>query len=330
MQFPFPVLVTDVGGTNARFGLKATPQSPLEIVAHLKTHEYAGLAAALATVMQTLPHKVRSVIACGAGPVQGRHLQLTNAPWLMDGVKIAQDAKLEQGLLLNDFEAQALALPAIPDAWTRTIGPQGQAQGPRLILGPGTGLGIAALLDMDGRFVPVSSEACHMGFGPGAADEEALWPHLERVHGRITTESVMSGAGLVRLHKAHRIAHGQSAGEVDAAAIVGRALGDAASFEADTIRLYWRIIARFAGDMAVVFMATGGVTLAGGILPRIVSLLDESEFRRCFENKAPVDALARRCATRLIMEPDAVLAGMAAIACAPQRYGVDYATRAWT
>ena len=124
-------------------------------------------------------------------------------------------------------------------------------------------------------------------------------------------------------------AGGLARDDTDAATVTSRALADAGSFEAQTIRLYWRIVARFAGDMAIVFMATGGVTLAGGILPRVAGLLDEAEFRRCFEDKAPVDALAKRCATRLITQPDAVLAGMAAIAAMPGRYAIDYAARAW-
>ena len=88
-------------------------------------------------------------------------------------------------------------------------------------------------------------------------------------------------------------------------------------------------MARFAGDMAVTFVATGGVTLSGGVLPRVVDFLDDAAFRAAFEAKAPVDALARRIPTRLIMRADAVLAGMAAIAAAPNRYGVDYASRGW-
>ena len=88
-------------------------------------------------------------------------------------------------------------------------------------------------------------------------------------------------------------------------------------------------VARFAGDMAVTFVATGGVTLAGGVLPRIVDFLDDSAFRAAFEAKAPVDALARSIPTRLITRSDAVLAGMAAIAAAPDRYGIDYAARGW-
>ena len=73
--------------------------------------------------MPKLGARPRSVIACGAGPVVERKLKLTNAPWVMDGPETAAALGLAQGLLLNDFEAQALSLPAIPHGWTRRIGP---------------------------------------------------------------------------------------------------------------------------------------------------------------------------------------------------------------
>ena len=88
-------------------------------------------------------------------------------------------------------------------------------------------------------------------------------------------------------------------------------------------------MARFAGDMAVTFVATGGVTLSGGVLPRVIDFLDQKVFRYAFEAKAPVDALARRIATRLITRSDAVLVGMAAIAAEPDRYAMDYSARKW-
>ena len=140
---------------------------------------------------------------------------------------------------------------------------------------------------------------------------------------------MLSGAGLARLHAARRQSLGLAAQAADPAQVVAHAIADPSGTEAQTVRLYWRVVARFAGDMALTLMATGGVTLAGGILPRVVDFLDAAEFRRCFEDKAPVAGLARRCATRLIMEPNAVLAGMAAIAAAPERYAIDYAARAW-
>ena len=329
-SFPFPIFVCDTGGTNVRFAFKAAPDAPLGAAVHLRTHEYPGLAEAAEAAAAKLGTRPRSIVACGAGPVDGRTLKLTNAPWLMDGPKVAGALGLDQGLLLNDFEAQALSLPTIPDGWTRRIGPAAfPGTGPQVILGPGTGLGIGALVTAGGRYTPLASEACHTDFGPVNDEEAAIWPHLERVFGRITTESVMAGPGIVRLHAARLAAQGKPVEARDAVAIDERAHQDPRGEEAATIALYWRIIARFAGDMGVTFVATGGVTLAGGVLPRMVDLIDEKAFRAAFEAKAPVDAMARRIPTRLIMHADAVLVGMAAIAAEPEKYAIDYAARCW-
>jgi glucokinase len=327
---PFPVLVCDTGGTNVRFALQPEPGAPLGPVVHLITDDYPGLPEAIEAAAPKLGARPRSAIACGAGPVVGRTLKLTNAPWVMDGSETARHAGLSQGLLLNDFEAQALSLPAIPEAWARRIGPlQFETEGPQVILGPGTGLGVAALVDAEGCFAAVSSEACHIDFGPIWPEEYAIWPHLERAHGRITSESVISGAGLARVHRARMMANGAPDPHDEPPAVTAAALADPEGEAATSLRLYWRIVARFAGDMAVTFVATGGLTLAGGVLPRIVKFLDEAAFRKAFEAKAPVDGLAGRIPTRLVTRQDAVLVGMAAIASAPGRYAIDYASRAW-
>jgi glucokinase len=207
--FPFPALVCDTGGTNVRFALVSEPGAALSDIVHLHTGDYPGLAEAIEAAVPKLGAKPCSVIACGAGPVVGRTLKLTNASWVMDGPEAARRTGLAQGLLLNDFEAQALSLPTIPEVWERRIGPlKFGAEGPQVILGPGTGLGVAALVEADGRFTPVSSEACHIDFGPVRPEEFELWPHLERAHGRITSESVISGAGLARVHRARMMAKG--------------------------------------------------------------------------------------------------------------------------
>jgi glucokinase len=330
MTFAFPVLICDIGGTNVRLSLMETPLAPLSAPLHARTHDYPGLTEAIEAALPKLGPRPRSVIACGAGPIVDGKLKLTNAPWIIDGREIGRRLGLSAGLLLNDFEAQALSLPAIPDAWTRRIGPQGFGhEGPRAILGPGTGLGVAALIEASGRYTPVSSELCHIGFGPETEEEWAIWPHLERAHGRITTESVTNGAGLARVYRARMIAQGKTPEFDDPAAVTAAALADKTSDAAEGVRLYWRIVARLAGDVAIAFVARGGVTLAGGVLPRIVDLLDEAEFRAAFEAKAPVDVLARAIPTRLVMQADSVLVGMAAIAAQPQRYAIDYAARAW-
>jgi glucokinase len=330
-EFPFPVLVCDVGGTNVRFALRDAPEAPLSKVVHLKTWDYPGLAEAIEAAVHALGARPRSAIACGAGPVVGRTLKLTNAPWLMDGLDVARRVELAGGLLLNDFEAQALSLPTIPEDWARRIGPLAfGARGPQVILGPGTGLGVGALIEADGRHTPLASEACHIDFGPATPEECAIWPHLERAHGRVTTESVISGPGLLRVHRARVAALGAAAPTLDAPALEAAALANRGGEEARSLELFWRIVGRFAGDMAIAFVAFGGVTLAGGVLPHIVEFLDEAAFRAAFEAKAPVEALARRIPTRLITQSDSVLVGMGAIAARPGSYAIDYAGRGWT
>ena len=330
LAFPFPALVADIGGTNVRFALQPSAEAPLEPAVHLKTWDYPNLAEAIEAAIPSLSAKPRTVIACGAGPVEGRELKLTNAPWRIVGPEVANKIGLDQGLLLNDFEAQALSLPILTEDWAQRIGPLAfGSKGPQVILGPGTGLGIGALIHVGARFTPLASEACHIGFGPDTAEEWAIWPHLERSHGRVTTESVISGPGLVRVHRARLAAAGLPASEADGPAIVAAALADRQGAEAQSLRLFWRIVGRLAGDMAVVFVAFGGVTLAGGVLPRLIDFLDEKTFRNAFEDKAPVDALARKIPTRLVIQSDSVLVGMAAIASSPRNYAIDYSARGW-
>ncbi len=186
--FPFPALVADIGGTNVRFAVQADPKGSLSEAVHLKTWDYPNLAEAIEAAIPKLPVKPRSVIACGAGPVEGRELKLTNAPWRINGPDVAKRLGLGQGLLLNDFEAQALSLPIIDEEGARLdrSAEVRRARTRRSFSGPGTGLGVAALNEIDGRHTPFASEFCHISYGPESDEEWAIWPHLERAHGRIT------------------------------------------------------------------------------------------------------------------------------------------------
>lgn len=329
MHFPHPLLLCDIGGTNVRYAVSAEPGAPAIFLNRARTHAFAGLAEATREMIGGLPVAPRSMIACAAGPASGRILQLTNAHWRIDGAAAAAELGLEQGLLLNDFEAMAYSLPILSGADVRLIGPQlASLQGPRIVLGPGTGLGLAALIEVDGRVAAIPSEAGHVDFGPLGAFEDKLWPFLERSHGRITAEAVMSGPGLERLHAGWLAMLGQAPQGLAASQITKAGL-DAEGLEREVLRLLWRLAARFSGDMALAFSARGGVTLAGGILPRLVSLIDDDSFRAAFEDKAPMKALAASVPTRLIVSDHAALSGMAAIGAAPGRYAIDYSSRLW-
>jgi glucokinase len=263
--------------------------------------------------------------------VSGRAISLTNAGWIIDGPKVAAGAGLEQGLLLNDFEAQAYSLPVLEPAWVKPIGPAlSPAAGAQLITGLGTGLGVAALIGIEGRYLAVASEAGHMDLGPVNEEEREFWPHLDTGPlGRVCAETILSGPGLMRLHRARCAAAGKATALADEIALAGKARAEPCGTEAATLRLCWKLTARFAGDLALAFLATGGVTFSGGILPRILDYCDPASFRAAFENKAPYGELLRAIGTRLLISEEAVLAGLAAIAAAPQNYAIDYAHRAW-
>ena len=114
-------------------------------------------------------------------------------------------------------------------------------------------------------------------------------------------EILLSGSGLVRLHEARQRAAGRDPGPTRAAsAITACALADKASAEAASVRHFLTLLARFAGDLALVFLARGGVTFSGGIVPRLVELLDPASFRAAFEAKAPHHPLMQKIGTRLI------------------------------
>ena len=331
MDFPFPVLVGDIGGTNARFAIVTEPGATPSHPEHRSTHAYPSLKAAIADTIPSFDVRPRSVIACAAGPVHGRNVTMTNARWTIDGAGVAKALDLKQGLLLNDFEAQALSVPILKDEWVLRIGEATENDsGAHLILGPGTGLGAGALLEIEGKHFALASEAGHVDFGPVGAEETAIWPHIPLTHyGRVSAETVLSGPGLLRLHTARFAARGLMPPSIDEAELMRQAKIDRHGEEADTVRLFWRLAARFAGDMTLTLLTTGGVTFAGGVLPRIVEFLDPALFRARFEDKAPFGDLLRHVGTRIIVVDDAVLSGLAAIAADPDRYAIDYATRAW-
>lgn len=331
MNFPFPVLLCDIGGTNVRFAFQARPATPLERAPSFKTHDHSGLDTVLALLFPHLPAKPRSMIACVAGPVAGCRVAMTNADWTIDGARLAEKAGFAQGLLLNDFEAQALSLPVLRPDWILPIGGAApSSRGIQLIMGPGTGLGMAALAQVDSRYLALASEAGHMDLGPIGTEETEIWSQIDGTPlGRISAETLLSGHGLVRLHRARCLSARRPPPEFDEVEITNRALADPDGEEAQSVRFFWRLVARFAGDLALAFLARGGVTFSGGILPRLTPLLDVEDFRAHFENKAPYADLMRSIGTRLILANEYVLTGMAHLAKAPQNYSIDYASRAW-
>lgn len=329
---PHPLLVADVGGTNARFALAAAPGDALVPVCRVRTRETPSAEDAITQAIAASPMRPATVILCAAGPVLGRRAHLTNAGWSFDGADLARHFDLAQGLLLNDFEAAALALAVLEPSDVVSIGrPVPPGGGPKLVLGPGTGLGMAALVTVAGRSAPLPGEAGHVGFG--ALDEEDLrvFPRLERHFGRITSEAILSGPGLLRLHRAMAPDFGRApeAVEDDPPLVAARATSGECPHCAATVTAFLKHLARFAGDMGIVFAATGGVVIRGGVIASLAPMIDHDGFRALFEDKAPVEELARALPLMMLPSDAVVMRAMAAVGAEPDRFVIDYEARLW-
>ena len=200
-----------------------------------------------------------------------------------------------------------------------------------MVLGPGTGLGVGALIKAGGLWVPVPGEGGHVALGPDEPDEFPLWENIELEHGRISAETLLcrarAGAALPR---AWRSREGATRDPRRRRRSPGPRSPARTPTAVRTVSLYCRAARPLAGDMALVFMARGGVYIGGGIPPRILPFMSSGEFRRAFEAKAPhEDAHGRNPDLgHLAREPGA--AGLAAFARTPERFGVNLAGRHWS
>jgi len=328
---PFPVLIGDIGGTNARFALVAGKDAPVEVFAPVATADFPDIEAAIkAGVFAQTALRPRSAVIDAAGPITGDFVNLTNADWVIRPADTIRRLNMEDVILLNDFEAMALALPSLVETDLQSIGGDAApADGPKVVLGPGTGLGVGALIPSGGLWVPVPGEGGHVSLGPAEPDEFALWPNIEPEHGRIEAETLLCGRGLVQLYRAVAATDGAPAAFTRPADITQAALAGVEPVSVRTVSLYCRLLGRLAGDMALVFMARGGVYIGGGISPRILPFLKKGGFRRAFEAKAPHQAVMATIPTFVIVRENPALEGLAAFARGPERFGVNLVGRRW-
>jgi glucokinase len=212
--------------------------------------------------------------------------------------------------VLNDFEAIAWAVSCLRDEDAGCLGtPAAERDGVKAVLGPGTGLGVAALVPTGSGLTVVSSEGGHMSFGPRHEDEIEVFARLMQAHGMVSAETILSGPGLPRLMCAidpqspHRTAEA-----VVAAALAGEPAAMA------TAGLFVRLLGRFAGDIALIFKAFGGVYIAGGVASRLGPLLDAASFRKAFEAHPPYERLLADVPTFMMSRTEPGLLGCAALA----------------
>jgi glucokinase len=328
---PFPVLVADIGGTNARFAVLAAADGELTVFPTVAAADFADPVAAIASLgLPALGLAPRTAILAVAAPVTGDAVKMTNSHWVVEPKRMIAALDLDKVLLVNDFEAQALALPAYGAADLQPLGDARPLTGAAMVvLGPGTGLGVAGMVEAGGLWIPVPGEGGHVAMGPETEVEHRIWPHIAGYGQHVEAEHLVSGRGILHLAAAVAAVDGRpcpyaSPAEVTAAAERGDALADTA------LTVFAGLLGRLAGDLALTFLARGGVFLAGGVTLHVARHLAGGAFRRAFENKAPLDGLVRSMPSYIVRHPRPALLGLSAFARAPATYAVDFDGRRWT
>ncbi|MCO7231304.1 MULTISPECIES: glucokinase [unclassified Cobetia] len=322
-------LVGDIGGTNARLALVQPGSHTLQHIQTLACAEHAGLEEAIQAYyrMLGLSEAEQPVEAClaFACPVHDERVSMTNNHWTFLKREVRDSLGLERFKCLNDFTAMALGVPHIEASERLAIGEEltegsGDAASPRLVIGPGTGLGVAGLVRGTHNWIPLATEGGHASFAPTDEIEDGLLGIFRRRHGRVSVERLLCGQGMLEIYQALGELRGMAT-PLDSAASVSQAahaaaVQDEASIRSESLALeavmrFMKILGAVAGDAALTLGARGGVYLCGGVLPRNLDLLMRSDFRHAFTDKNRLSRYNAAIPTWVVTAPWTGLLGAA-------------------
>jgi glucokinase len=322
------ILAGDVGGTKTALGLftgKADGLVPVRD-AVLPSADFPGLAAVIADFLAAGPPVAVAAAAFGvAGPVVEGRCVTTNLPWEIDARALAAAIPAPRVTLVNDLEATAHGLLALPPTALATLQAGAPRAGSCALVAAGTGLG-EALLAWDGRrHVVVPSEGGHADFAPRSELEDDLLRALRKELGHVSWERLLSGPGLVTIYRFLRAADGRAEpswlrdaldARDDAAAVAEAALAGRDPVCVRALETFVGLYGAEAGNLALKALAVGGVFLAGGIAPRILPALRGPAFLAAFRDKGRLAGLMASIPVHVVLEPRTALLGAARLALA--------------
>jgi glucokinase len=254
-----------------------------------------------------------------AGPVMGGVAQLTNVPWRVEASGVADRFGIRRVALLNDLQAMAYGVPALEESELHALQKGESTDGGNMaVIAAGTGLGEAFLHNVDGRLVPAPSEGGHADFAARTEREIVLLRDLIQRFGRADVEHVLSGHGLVNIH---RVTHAggcpavvdesdpRAPGAISLAALERRCAGCV-----EALSLFVGAYGAEAGNLALRTVSTAGLFVGGGIAPKILPALTDGAFMLAFRDKAPFEQLMEKIPVKVILNPEVGLLGAAVYA----------------
>ncbi len=323
------VLAADVGGTNTKLALARCASGRRAIVKRsvYPSRQFAMLEDVIDAFLrepEVAPYVSQVATAClaVAGPVENGRARLTNLPWQIDEAELGRRFRFARVSVINDFAAAGLGIDELAEADFLTLQAGTLVPGAdRIVIGAGTGLGVAWLVWSGERYVVHPSEGGHADFGPVDALQDELLVYLRGQFGRVSYERVLCGSGLTQIFSflrergpdAPTPALLQAMGHGDpAAALTDFALSARDALAMRTLDLFAAAYGAFAGNVALMGLAHGGIYVAGGIAPRIADKLQDTTFMGAFTAKGRFQAMLESISVKIVMNDQVGLLGAVA------------------
>lgn len=317
-----PRLLGDIGGTNSRFALVQGDSQRITHEVTLPTGEYPDLAAAAQAYLQQVgpqvgqqkgqPVVTQACIAI-ANPIDGDVLKMTNNHWQFSIEATRRALGLDTLIMLNDWEALAMAAPALNGRDLEQIGPgEPVPDAPKGLMGPGTGLGVSSLVrSRRGEWVPIAGEGGHVNLAPTCEREANILHILWRSHPHVSVERVVSGMGLENLYSAICQLNGTEPEALNAAQVSERGLAASDVACEEALERLCCLLGNAAANLALTLGARGGIYIGGGVVGRLDDYFARSGFRAAFEAKGRFESYMQRIPTYVIRAEQPALMGCA-------------------
>ncbi|MEM7569501.1 MAG: glucokinase [Pseudomonadota bacterium] len=308
------MLVADIGGTNARFALAETHAGRVALTNQrtLATEDFETPGEAVAAYLQTVGAKPRHACFAVAAPVDGDDIAFTNNPWRFNRADLQSDMGFEAFAVVNDFAALAAGIAVVPDDFFETIRPGTPAPGaPKLVIGPGTGLGQALLVPCGQSDQVIPTQGGHVSFAPRSPLEIEVMQFIAKEHAHVSVERLVCGNGLVNIYRALCHIKGVQPASFGANDITEAVRTGEHTIAAETVLFFCNVFGAVVGDAALASGTRGGIYLAGGILPKIKDIFLSSDFVENVLSKDPMRAYLEPIPISLIVKDGTALYGAA-------------------
>jgi len=315
------ILAGDIGGTNTRLAYFAEENGAIvwKLHARYPSPKYASLNEIVADFINEHHLPVNYAAFGIAGPVVDGSVHTTNLPWIVTTKSLSLLLKMDSVYLLNDLEANTWGMFTLSESDFFSLNEGERTErGNVAVISAGTGLGEAGATWLAGEYHPFGCEGGHTNFSPQDEAQDLLLSYLRKKFGHVSWERVLSGDGLYNIYCFLRDTkygeesdwlHEQFSQHNSGQVVTTNALSGSSKACEEALSMFCDLYGVQAGNLALQFMARGGVFLGGGIAPKIITKLKSSNFMNCFTDKGRMKPYLQSIPIKVVLNDNAALLG---------------------